>query len=168
VGRRFDHVIEGLFAGTLEGDYDSDAAWDAVAQLRSRGGKEVFDYAAAWFASENPLKRARAVDVLCQLQKDPSFREEAFGLITGLLRTERHPLAIQSCLFGLGHLANPEAIPEVLSYQTRSDVEIRYAATFALGCFPNDSRAVEALIQLAADPDPNVRYVSTGMRHLKA
>jgi len=61
--------IEALFAETLAGDYESEAAWAAVSKLRLDGDRETFERAKAWVASGEPLKRARAVDILCQLMR---------------------------------------------------------------------------------------------------
>ena len=51
--------IEQLFSITLEGDYDDEAAWLAIHELRKLGTREVFDIAAAWCKSDDPLRRAR-------------------------------------------------------------------------------------------------------------
>ncbi|MEA2680495.1 MAG: hypothetical protein QOK03_2217 [Candidatus Binataceae bacterium] len=61
--------IEALFAQTLVGGYDEEEPWQAVDTLRSNGSREIFDRATAWCESDDPLKRARAADVLCQLHR---------------------------------------------------------------------------------------------------
>lgn len=61
--------IDELFASTLEGDYDDDAPWEAIRALRKLGTRDVFEIAAAWCKSDDPLKRARGIDVLSQLGK---------------------------------------------------------------------------------------------------
>ncbi len=53
--------VEALFALTLLGDYDSDEAWEAVAELRRDGSREIFERAAGWCSSDDPpCKRARS------------------------------------------------------------------------------------------------------------
>jgi hypothetical protein len=49
---------EALFAQTLAEDYESEDAWNAVRALRVSGNREIFDRAAAWCISEDPIKRA--------------------------------------------------------------------------------------------------------------
>jgi hypothetical protein len=56
--------IDELFAQTLTGDYDDETPREAVSKLRKMGTREVFNRAAQWCASNDPLRRARGVDVL--------------------------------------------------------------------------------------------------------
>ena len=155
--------IEALFARTLVGDYDAEDAWEAVGTLRLNGNREIFERAAAWCASDDPLKRARAAGVLCQLRRGtiPSheflFRDESFGLLTNLLEKEQNPTVLYSIISGLGHLDNILAVPFILRYQDSSDHRVRYAATFALGCFPNDARSIEGLLKLTSDTEDEIR-----------
>ncbi len=65
--------IDALFAETLLGDYD-DKPWDAVQSLRRIRTPEVFNKAAAWTESVEPLERARGLDVIAQLGKRRSIR----------------------------------------------------------------------------------------------
>jgi len=61
--------IEALFARALVGDFEAEDAWEAVGTPRLNGNREIFEHAAAWCASDDPLKRARGADILCQLEK---------------------------------------------------------------------------------------------------
>ncbi len=75
--------LDEIFAQTLSGGYDDDAPWAAVRTLHSMGSREVFDYAAEWCSSQNPLKCARAADVPAQLGRTadhPSNNFPAFEL----------------------------------------------------------------------------------------
>jgi hypothetical protein len=56
--------IDELFAQTLKGDPDDESAWEAVNALRRIGTREVFNRAAAWCKSANPMERARGASVL--------------------------------------------------------------------------------------------------------
>src|SRR5579872_4102331 len=58
---------EELLAGTLEGEYDDDAPWEAVSVLRLRGGAGVFEVAKRYCTSEDAKARARGLSVLAQL-----------------------------------------------------------------------------------------------------
>jgi hypothetical protein len=84
--------IEQLFDRTLLGDYEDEGAWDAVSALRKHGDLEIFDIAARWLKTKEPLKRARLAAILAPLRElgteadtvqQPKwlFREEAVALV---------------------------------------------------------------------------------------
>jgi hypothetical protein len=84
--------IEDLFARSLQGGYDDHAQWEAVHSLRAMGTREVFEYAARWAESDQPLQRARGIDVLAQFGKtagNPSskFPRESFDVVSRVLVT---------------------------------------------------------------------------------
>ena len=61
------------------------------AQVAAPRHAEVFDVACRWYGSEDPLMRARGIDVLAQLGKTPdhrmnSFPDESYSAITNLLK----------------------------------------------------------------------------------
>lgn len=152
--------IEALFEQTLVGDYEDDAACDAVHALRLQGSREVFEHAAAWLASENPVKRARAAAILGQLQNPDhtrAFCEESYSLITRMLANEEVPLVLDSAISALGHLYDPRAIPVIIRYEDHPDQSVRFSVAFALGCFPNDPESIRVLVKLTADSDSDVR-----------
>jgi HEAT repeat protein len=154
------------FAETLSGDYDDDLPWKAVHDLRQIGSREVFDRAADWSASENPLERARGVDVLAQLGRTtdhPSnnFPDESFAIVAALVPRERDPLPLLSAIHALGHIGNPLAVPLVVAHRFHSDSDVRLAVAFALGKFADDPAAVEAMLALMQDADERVRDWAT-------
>jgi HEAT repeats len=153
--------IQAFFARTLLGHYDDEEGWAAVQALRREGSREVFEFAASWCASGDALERARAADVLCQLQgtgtRERPFRHESYLLITRMLESEQDCNVLRSAITGLGHLDDANAVPLILRYQDHPDHNIRFAVAFALGCFPSDERPVRGLLQLTADADSEVR-----------
>lgn len=160
--------IEALFARTLVGDPDGDESWEAIWKLRRNGSREIFDRAAAWCKSEDPLKRARAADVLCQLHRarrpnqsvgetEWLFRDESYSLIVKMLEDEQDPLVLDSAISGLGHLDDARAVPVILRYQDHPDENVRFAAAFALCSFPNEAQSVLGLLKLTRDPDAEIR-----------
>ncbi len=158
--------IDALFAQTLTGNYDDEAAWEAVCALRRVGTKEVFDKAAEWCESTNPLIRARGVDVLAQLGKTvehPSnnFPEESYSVITGLLQRETEPRPLAAAIAALGHLDNPRAVPLIINFHSHPNPEVRFDVAFALGCFPNETLSVETLLHLMKDTEGDVRDWAT-------
>jgi len=154
--------IDELFTQTLTGDYDDKSAWEAVSTLRRIGTREVFDQAAAWCKSSNPLERARGADILSQLGKTveyPSnkFPEESYMAVSQMLLDEKEVQPFSSAIHALGHLDNPRAIPLIIGYREHPSAEVRFAAACSLGSFANDPEAVQALIALTRDSDDDVR-----------
>lgn len=160
--------IDALFARTLVGDHEDEDAWAAVHRLRLNGCREIFDRAAAWCESDDPRKRARAADVLCQLRRAPLsnslageterlFPDESYRLIAKMLETEQDPLVLDSAISALGHLGNRDAIPQIFRFQDHLDDNVRFAVAFSLCCFPDDPRSVAGLLKLTRDSDAEVR-----------
>jgi hypothetical protein len=165
--------VEALFAQTLLGEYEGDNAWAAISTLRQDGSREIFERAAAWRLSDDPLKRARAVTILCQLRRAPAlnlpadkpegekpewmFREESYSLITKMLENEEDPMVLDSAIWALGHMDNADAVPVILRYQDHPAENVRFAVACALGCFPNDPQSVNGLLKLVSDSASDVR-----------
>lgn len=138
-------------------------------RIAKKRNRDIFERAAARCSSEDPIKRGRGADILCQLRRAPLtsdersndsqclFREESYSLITKMLETERDLHVLESAVSALGHLYNEAGIPLILSYRDHADTAIRFAVTCALGNFPNDLRSVDGLLKLTSDPDADVR-----------
>jgi HEAT repeat protein len=174
VNRAIDRLvmqIDLLFQRSLVGGVEDETSWKAVTTLRGMGSRLVFDKAKSWTASQNPRKRLRAAQVLCQLRcyvprgKSPidhrKSREvcvdESFLLLRSMLKDETDNEVLLAIVYGLGHLRVPAAVPLVLPFAEHPSEEFRYAATFALGSFHDDPQAIVALTKLMGDPDREVR-----------
>src|SRR5260370_28910122 len=158
--------VQQLFTATLHGDYKDDAPWEAVHKLRRLGTREVFDVATLWCASEDPLMRARGIDVLAQLGKTAehptnSFPDESYSVVTNLLVTEEDARPLDSAIAALGHLDDPRAVPLIARFRSHPNSEIRFSVACALGSFPNDPLSVETLLTLMVDTDEEVRDWAT-------
>lgn len=158
--------IEALFAQTLRGDYDADLPWEAVRSLSTLGSREVFNRAAAWCGSQNPLERARGADVLAQLGRtaekpDIAYAEDSFPVVSTLALSESDPRPLSSAIHALGHIANPLAIPLLTMHQNHPDPDVRFAVACALGNFPDNPIAATTLIDLTRDVDDDVRNWAT-------
>ncbi|MEO8028172.1 MAG: HEAT repeat domain-containing protein [Bryobacteraceae bacterium] len=158
--------IEELFAKALDGEYDDDEPWSAVHALHGMRDRAVFDRAAAWCASGDPLKRARGADVLAQIGKSAdqntnAFPEESYEAVVRMLEREKDPRPLSSGLFALGHLDQPAGLPLVLDHVTHANERVRFAAAFALGCFEKEPGATHALLTLMTDPSNDVRDWAT-------
>jgi HEAT repeat protein len=159
-------TIDELFAATLQGDYDSDAPWEAVIELQRLGTREVLSTAVEWCDSTVLLKRARGADVLSQFGKTadhPSinYPDECFAALSGLVSTESEARPLCSAIYGFGHQGNAKAVHLVIGFCNHPNSEVRFATTFALGCFADLPDAAKALLQLSSDSDDDVRDWAT-------
>ena len=158
--------INAFFAATLAGDYEDDAPWEAVRTLRRIASREVFNLAAEWCDSKDPLTRARGIDVLAQLgttldHPTNSFPEESYSIVSRLLSHEEDIQPLNSGIAALGHLNNPLAIPLITSYCGYRDANVRFSVACALGSFANDPRNMQCLLLLMEDADEDVRDWAT-------
>jgi len=158
--------IDALFARTLEGDYDGDEPWEAVHSLRRIGTLEVFEHAASWIKSSQPLERARGLDVIAQLGRTAdhpanSFPQQSYELVSRALDEEREFLPRCSAIAALGHLDDPRAVPLIAPFHSDPSAEIRYIVACALGSFPNDPLSIKTLTAMTEDADEDVRDWAT-------
>lgn len=160
--------IDELFSRTLSGGYEDDSAWEAVRTLQHIGTREVFDRAAEWCNSDEPLVRARGADVLAQLGKTVehptnSFPEDSYLLVSQLLQKEIDPRPLSSAISALGHIENLQAIPLIVRHQRHESADVRFSVACALGSFAlfNDPLAIKALLVLMEDGDDDVRDWAT-------
>jgi|tagenome__1003787_1003787.scaffolds.fasta_scaffold20635636_1 HEAT repeat protein len=155
-----------LFTQALSGDYEDKSGWQAVATLHKIGTREIFVRAAALCNSPEPLWRARGLDVLAQLgrsieNRKTNFADEVYVVVREVLTNEKDFLPLRSAITALGHLRDPRAIPLITPFMTHADARLRFDATFALGCFPDEPASVLALLCLMEDSDDAVRDWAT-------
>ena len=158
--------LDDLFAQTLVGDFDDELPWEAVHTLRKIGSRAVFERAAEWCGSQEPLKRARGADVIAQLGRtgehpENNFPDESYLIVSDLAQRERDPLPLLSAIHALGHIGNPLALPLVIANCEHENRDVRFAVTCALGKFANDPRAAQSLMKLMHDVDDDVRDWAT-------
>ncbi|GGU20429.1 ankyrin repeat domain-containing protein [Streptomyces lavendofoliae] len=142
------------------GDPARDDWTEAVRALCGRGDDETLGAALGWAASEDPLRRALAADVLgglgaCAGRTLPVLRE--------LARTARDAGPVTAAVGALGRLGDPAGLPEVLRHTAHPDPGVRRGVAVALtGLVPAGHRqGVEALIGLSRDTDAEVRGWAT-------
>ena len=158
--------IDELFAQTLAGDYDDESPWQAVRQLHNHGNRAIFDRALQWSSSPDPIKRARAADIIAQLgrtatNREPFFPDESLSTLARMVASETDPRPLASAIYGAGHFGDASLVPSVCTYKSHPDPGVRYAAAFALGCFPDDPAAIQALLFLMTDTESDVRDWAT-------
>lgn len=151
---------EELFLSSFEGEYDEEKPWEAVRALRLRGGEEVFRLAVTYGKSERPLCRARALDVLAQLNAaSPAWErphlDERVTIALGSL-DDPSPLVKRSAAWALAHLGGDLAISTLISLRGCGDPDVRQAVAVGLAGSERPG-AVSALIGLTSDQDDEVR-----------
>ena len=161
-----DIDIDDLFAQTLQGDYDGDKPWYAVRLLHTIGTREVFDKAVKWTESDDPLLRARGLDVIAQIGKSarqPSnrFPLESFDVVFKIAQCERQVQPLASAISALGHINDTRGVPLIAGFHSHLSEVIRFAVAFALGCSPNHPLSTQTLLTLMEDADDDVRDWAT-------
>lgn len=125
-----------------ESDVEIRAYWHAVAELHSRGTRDVYDAALTMARDAAPDRRALACLLIGQLNRDGGtmFGEREAALLS-VLRTERLARVRADALTAVGHLRtgfgdeNTErfrADPEIVRFVTDPDANVRGSLAFAL------------------------------------
>lgn len=140
---------------------DEEKAWEAVGTLHFRATREVFEEAKKLCRSECPQERSLGADILGQLGvPDRLCPDECVALLAEMSKTETDLDGIASLCTPLGHLGQPAAVEPLLRWKNHPDVCIRLRVAMALGGH-DEPAAVEALIELSADVDEDVRDWAT-------
>jgi HEAT repeat protein len=153
-----------LFQASLLGDYEDEAAWDAVAALRLRGTDEVYRLAVQYCQSQIPLERARGLDVLAQIgarlqNSERPHVDERLALAIEHLR-DADTLVVHSAAWALSHIVGDVAISALIEMRNNSDPGVRWAVAHGMqGSEREDATAT--LIELMDDADDKVRDWAT-------
>ena len=93
----------------------------------------------------------------------PFWQEQVLELMTLLNREtvgQNDPEVLKDTCISLGHLNDVRAVPPLVKLKRHRDGRVRYGVAFGLTGH-DDPRAIEALIELAGDFDPQVREWAT-------
>lgn len=155
---------EELFQASFQGDYEDEAAWDAVAALRLRGTEEVFQLARDFCKSEVPLERARGLNVLGQLGACKPISERPYfnECVSIAIEHLRDPdsLVVNAAAWALAHLGGEAAVSALIPMRTNPDPDVRWAVANGLNGSERPD-AIATVIELMDDPDDNVRDWAT-------
>lgn len=167
-----DQSIEELFLASFQGDYDDDAPWSAVKELRRRNPPDVFKLAVHYSRSMISLQRARALDVLAQLggatePPDRPYLDESVAIAEEHLR-DADPVVVHSAAWALSHLGNDRAISALVQIRDHSDPDVRWAVAHGVARTGSDE-SIQTLIGLMSDADDKVRdWATFGLGSLRA
>jgi HEAT repeat protein len=134
--------------------------WPLVVELHRRGTRQIFAQAAAWCASPEPRLRTLGADLLGQLGFAAAhpFAAESTPVLVALLG-DAEPAVTAAALTALGHLGTGDAA-DIAALSGHASTEVRFAVASCL-CNRPAPAAVEALIGLSRDVDPEVRDWAT-------
>lgn len=152
-----------LSRGNRSDPMTTDAYWDRVHALYEHADREaVVERALALCAAKKARDRELGVDVCAQLPA--AIDDEAAGeaLRHRLREAVRPRLADSSkdvrasAVHAIGHLGIRGFEDEVLPHASAAQPELRFAVACVLGS-SDDPRAIDALVELSADEDADVR-----------
>ncbi len=146
-------------------DLEDDGRWAIIGELHRRTDRSAFDAVRDLVRSARVRDRVLAVDILAQIGY-PAGRPFAADTLPLLIAAsqDEHEEVIAAAVAALGHLADPRALPAVLSHVGHPSAEVRFAVAAALPAAAGDppsQHVITALIALSADPDSDVRDWAT-------
>ncbi|MCA0457786.1 MAG: HEAT repeat domain-containing protein [Chloroflexi bacterium] len=143
-------------------DEEDNWGWDAISELRNRGTREVFDAARTLCESVDPLERSTGITILAQLGLKPRpFLDETLELFFKLMASEQDHRVLNALGVGLGHISpDPRKVDPLLQFKNHVHPEVRLGVAFGLSG-EDDPSAIQALIELSADEDDEVRDWAT-------
>jgi hypothetical protein len=148
-------------------DVESEDTWEHVFALRKEGTRSVLEKALAWCGESDRFCRSIGVSILAQLGEDgKSYPNEAIAMIRSMIRTEQDHEVITSLISAVHFREVPEGAAWLISLAQHPSEDIRWRVAWGLP-IPNvhdpetDCKTIETLMQLLADPEPQVRDWST-------
>lgn len=134
---------------------------EAISALNFRGDRATFDAARALLDAEEPHDRIIATQVLGQLGvPERTFPGLCFEALAGQVKREQDPEVLGALGGNLAHLDLPGVVDVALPLVGHADARVRFGAVLALSR-QEDPRAIDALVRLSADSDPEVRNWAT-------
>lgn len=142
-------------------DFPGDDAWQAIAAIHFRATWEVCERAKDLSRSVCATERGVAASMLAQLGVSKRvYQTECQEILRGMLHAENDDDVLDSIICALGH-QSPADLPNLLSrFTTHSDAEMRWRVASALYGH-NSDLAIEHLLKLSSDADPDVRDWAT-------
>lgn len=149
VDARDERVGEALMRA-MESDHE-DLRLKAASALARRGDLRTLDVLAAFLRAEDQRVATRAVEALVSLAKAPGGAAAAAEAIAARLEDDPDRTADRNALIGaLRRIADPKGAPVLLGFIADDDAGLR-------------TRAFEALIELARDPDQPSQRLANGV-----
>lgn len=140
---------------------DDEIRWSYVQTLHVRGGQELFEAAVKLCQSANPVDATLGADILGQLgTPDFPFHETSVPVLLKVFDVHKEENTLQAAAMALGRTGNSRAVKKLIELKNHESAEIRFAVVHGLLTL-KDKESVEALIELSADEDEDVRNWAT-------
>lgn len=143
------------FAAELAGNIEERTR--AIGALIAAEPAEVVSGVAGLLGRESPKERSLAAHMfgqMCEVSAGENVVEE----LLSMLDDETDPEVVAPLLTALGHSRRVGVLGRVLSYLHHPSSDVRYAVSDAIPKFAPDLRVAAALVELAHDSDPDVRW----------
>jgi len=145
-----------LFSAVLS-ESDEDKVWDLIHVLRTRGTREVFEWATQFCQSACHVERRVGADILAFIgHQRHAYPEESLAILLNLLSVEQDEEVLASILHAFGQIKRPESIGPASHFRAHLNPTIRRAVVSAISGH-EDALAVSTLIQLSRDPQDEIR-----------
>lgn len=159
-----DQAVTELFSQTLNGGYDDEDAWRAIDALRDIATPVVFQLALDFCKSDEPLKRARGLNVLAQLGVTPENPSGLYAdqrLAAALAQvSDTSEMVVIAAAWALAQMKGDKSMQALLALRHHKDAKVRHAVASGLAGEISPA-AVDALIGLMQDTDATVRQSAT-------
>jgi HEAT repeat protein len=146
-------------------DREADERWQIVAKLHGRTDRLAFEAACRLAVADDGSERVLGLDILGQIgySADRPFLEETLPILIAACSDDRAEVVAAS-IAALGHIGDHRGLPSILRHAGHVCDDTRYSVAVALPAVAGDppaAQAVEALILLSADADPQTRDWAT-------
>lgn len=140
---------------------DEETAAEATMALQRRGDAETLDAMRTLLGDPRPRRRSLAADVIGQLGvPERTLPEECYQALAARFAVEDDAAVLGDLGIAFGHLRDPRAIALLLPHAHHADPRVRYGVVMGL-MGHDDADALDALVALSTDADPEIRNWST-------
>lgn len=154
-------TVEELIEMLTSGRSSQEQFEAALASIRRRGTREVFDRATAMCGDSDPKTRQIGVQILCQLGgRERKFGDESLQIFLDLLAREKDHGVLAAVGWGLGHLGKRFAVERLIELKGHENADVRLGVVGGL-LGNSDERAIQTLIDLSDDVEARVRNWAT-------
>lgn len=154
-----------FFDAMCQTDDDIDDAWDAVWELRYRATDRLLHLMITSCDAEEPLIRARALDVLAQFDagRPIAQRPHRATCVDAVVRFVDDPDhdVVHAAAWALAHLGGETAAAALATLQQDPDPHVRLAVAYGMANDAPGSVAITSLLALMNDASEGVRYWAT-------
>jgi HEAT repeat protein len=153
-------------AGPDAAEDDLEARWQLIGELHRSTGRDAFEAVVAAAGSDERARRLVALDALGQIgyAANRPFAEETVPVLLGAVG-DADAEVVASAVTALGHVGDPRGLAAVLQRVGHASDAVRFAVAVAVPALtdPDEplAEAVDALITLTRDEDPQVRDWAT-------